>query len=193
LKPEDYDALLRQARDSEYGIRLAMQGFTPAARVRRQLYSARDRARKNGDKSFDCLSVIFNGRADIFGPGEIWVVRRDRLPVLDEPDDKLEAYPSDLELRDLPFTIRARGPKRLHISGYSPGPGSSSYLDEARRDIIRRYVLGESADVIDRLVLADAAGPDPTAWNPREMTLDEAGVILERLAILPRSNGRSGP
>ena len=45
-----------------------MQGWTPGVRVRRRLYAARDRARKRGDQSFECLSVIFRGPADgLFG------------------------------------------------------------------------------------------------------------------------------
>jgi hypothetical protein len=48
--------------------------------------------------------------------------------------------------------------------------------------------------VKERLAAADASGPDPTAWDPlsaSEMALEEAGVVLERMASLRQSGNRS--
>jgi hypothetical protein len=193
MKPEDYDALLKQARDSRYGIRLAMQGFTPGARVRRRLYSARDRARKRGDRSFDCLSVIFRSLGEIFGgPGDVWIVRRDRLPKRNDPDDKLEVYPSDLEFHDLPFTIRARGPKP-DIPHHSLGPDPYGCVDPISCKVMKQFLKGEIDDPAEQLAAAGAALPDPDPRSAQEMTLEQAGYFLERLAALRQRESRSRP
>jgi hypothetical protein len=191
LLPEDYDALLKQARDSRYGIRLAMQGFTPGARVRRRLYSARDRARKRGDKTFDSLSIIFTGlTSDIFGPSEIWIVRRDCLPKREDPDDKLEIYPSDLEFHDLPPFIRARGPKP-DIPQHSLGPDPYGCVDPISCKIMKPVLKGEIDNPAEQLAAADAALPDPDPRDAREMTLEQAGYFLERLAAMRQRDSRS--
>lgn len=190
MKREDYDALLQRALDSPYGLHLAMQGWTPGRKFRRRLYSARDRARKRGDHSFDCLSIIFAHPGEIFDePGEVWIVRRDRLPVRDDPDDGYEAYPSDLAFGDLPFTIRARGKKR-HIPQHSLGPDPYGCVGQLRCDIIKGFLMGEYDDVAERLAEAEAALPDPDPRDAQEISLEKAGAILERLAALPRPNSR---
>ena len=41
--------------------------------------------------------------------------------------------------------------------------------------------------------MADAALPDPDPRDAQEMTLEEAGYFLERLAALPRTRSSSRP
>jgi hypothetical protein len=136
--------------------------------------------------------VIFSHPGELFdGPGEVWIVRRDRLPQRDDPDDGYEAYPSDLQLCELPLTIRARGPKRPRIPQHSLGPDPYGCVDPISCKIMKRFLKGEIDDVAGRLAAADAAAPEPNPRDAREMTLEEAGYFLERLAALRRRQASS--
>ena len=171
MDPSDYLQLLQQARDSGYGIRLCMEGWTPVTHVRRRLYAARDRARARGDRSLDVLSVIAHDS------GEIWIVRRDRLRGHDNSDDGLGAYPSALDGDEVPPAVLARGPARRkgRIPLYSRYPDGC--LDPTC-GIVKRFLAGEFDDVAERLAAAEAARGDPQVEAGPKLSLADAERIL---------------
>lgn len=145
MKPDDYLAVLEQAADSEYGIRVALAGWTPAERVRRRLYLARDKARARGDLRFDHLSILLHPT------GELRIVHRDRMPEPIISDDELgvcEARPISID--DLPPRILARGPNRRH----PPRP-----IHDPMDEIVARVMRG------------DFDPPDPVELTPVDFDL----------------------
>ena len=179
MKPEDYDVLLREAAGSDYGIRLSMEGWTPFQRVRRRLYAARDRARARGDRSLDVLSVVAHNS------GEIWIVRRDRLPGHDNSDDGLGAYPAPLDGDEVPPAVLARGPSRPkgRIPIYSRYPSGCS---DPTCGIVKRFLAGEFDDVAVRLAAAEAARGDPHVEAGPKLSLADAGRILTHFGLRAR-------
>ena len=114
MKPEDYTQLLEQAVASEYGItlhvgtdELTLPLSYPQQRIRRQLYEARDRARRAGNHSFDGLSIITR-----MEEGQVWIIKREF--VQNPPRDDGLGLPSGrtLAVEELPERIAARGPSK---------------------------------------------------------------------------------
>ena len=113
MKSADYTALLRKAASSQYGLRVAIAKPHTAHRIRRRLYHARDRARRQGDRSLDELSIVTRhlaseGRQSV----ELLVVRRYCLPGSQE-DDGYEVEPLPLRREHVPPKILSRGPLRF--------------------------------------------------------------------------------
>lgn len=92
---DDYNAPLRQALASPYGIALEFPGWRKAERARRRIYSVRDAWRCAGDDSFDILSVVVQPY------GRLLIVRRDQLPRRDR-EDGLTAESHPLSRDELP-------------------------------------------------------------------------------------------
>jgi hypothetical protein len=66
MKPQDYRKLLEEARAADLGIKLEVDNELDtwtARSLRRRLYLERDRARRQGDRSFDILSVCLRNVA----------------------------------------------------------------------------------------------------------------------------------
>jgi hypothetical protein len=101
--------LLDQAAASAFGLALSVTDAEAARRFRRQLYSAREAARRSGDKRFDSLSVLVRNSS---GGPEVWIVRHEALPGSIPP--QVTAY-RDLSLFEVPRTIGVRGPSRLGL------------------------------------------------------------------------------
>ncbi len=70
----EYLALLRQALSTPHGVALEFDDWVKAERARGRLYRLRSALRRAGDTSFDDLSMVMRPY------GELWIVRRDRLP-----------------------------------------------------------------------------------------------------------------
>jgi hypothetical protein len=117
MKPQDYRKLLEEARAADLGIKLEVDNELDtwtARSLRRRLYLERDRARRQGDRSFDILSVCLRNVApkdSRWAKWEVWIVRRDC--VSNEPeDDFVTATASPLAPEETPRRIFARGPNR---------------------------------------------------------------------------------
>ena len=114
---------LEQALRRPYGIALALGSGASAKRLRRAFYSERDRARAKGNNCFDSLSF------QIRPTGELWVIRRDKLPLQKK---RIRAETRDLERHELPLRILARGPHRLGLLDISSLSRILRDLDENR-------------------------------------------------------------
>ncbi len=77
---DDYLALLRRALSTPHGVALQFGDFYEAERARARLYRLRSTRRRDGDTSFDDLSLVLRPY------GGLWIVRRDRLPRRDMED-----------------------------------------------------------------------------------------------------------
>jgi hypothetical protein len=118
MKSSDYRKLLEQALSTEYGIKLEvdydLDAFA-ARSIRRRLYQERDRARRQGDRTFDSLSVCIRNAApeDHRLPRwEVWIVRRDWIRAWADENDGFTATPSPPTAGQVPLKIFARGPNR---------------------------------------------------------------------------------
>ena len=92
---------LERAVASDLGIILGVESDQAARQLRRRLYGAREALRSVGHIEFACLSFLIK-------PGEVWIVRRDRL---NRPPPT--HYPSrPINADELPRQILARGRSR---------------------------------------------------------------------------------
>jgi hypothetical protein len=114
--------------------------------------------------------------------GELWLVNRDRLPTCDEADDGLGAYASPLDEDELPSHVHARGPnlpKKRRIPPLSLNDGKC--VDPESCHLMKRILKSDFDDAAERLTALDEARG--YEWpEPRPLTLQEAGEVLERLA-----------
>jgi hypothetical protein len=126
MKRTDYRMLLEQALSAEYGIKLEvdydLDAFA-ARSIRRRLYQERDRARRQGDSSFDPLSVCIRNAAPEgrLPKWEVWIVRRDWIRASAPENDGFTATPSPLTPGQVPLKIFARGrnrPRPTHSSSF---------------------------------------------------------------------------
>ena len=92
---DDYLALLRQALTSPHGVALEFEDWVQAERARGRLYRLRRTLRRDGDDSFDNLSLAVKPF------GGLWIVRRDRLPRRDM-EDGLSAESRPIARDELP-------------------------------------------------------------------------------------------
>ena len=92
---DDYLALLRRALATPHGIALEFGDWVKAERARRRIYSLRDALRRDGDDSFDILSLVMRPH------GVILIVRRDQLP-RHNMEDGLSAESRELCPDELP-------------------------------------------------------------------------------------------
>ena len=76
----DYLTLLRRALSTPHGLALEFQDFRKAERARGRLYRLRSRLRRDGDSSFESLSLVMQPSGDLL------IVRRDKLPRHDMED-----------------------------------------------------------------------------------------------------------
>ncbi len=95
MTPDDYLALLRQALSTPHGVALELGDFDKAERARRRIYGLRDHLRRAGDTSFDNLSLVIQPY------GDLWIVRRDRLPRRNR-DDGLSMESRQISRDELP-------------------------------------------------------------------------------------------
>ncbi|MEQ8735658.1 MAG: hypothetical protein RIC29_12100 [Rhodospirillaceae bacterium] len=105
MKPEDYISALCIALTKAHGIIIDVPDAKTLRRVRRRLYQARDRARKESDTSFDDLSFIERNSF------ELWVVKRSALPRRIQHDD-LSFGHRDIDPGDVPTRPNVRGPNK---------------------------------------------------------------------------------
>ena len=101
----DYLKFLDQAIQSPCGVALEVSDARDARRIRRRLYAARDKARAEGNGSYNDLSVLV--RPDY----ELWIVKRQLMPRL-TLDDGLDTITRDLAEEELPRRVTARGPSQ---------------------------------------------------------------------------------
>lgn len=174
MTADDYLKLLELAVASTYGLRLCLEGWTPAHLVRRRLYVARDRARAQGDRSFDSLSIVLHPT------GELWIIRRDRLPEHSDPDDGLGAHPSPVNGDELPTTVFARGPgrPRKRITLHS---GAPDHCHPVICDFAKRAWAGEFDGIFDRLVEVAEAKGGPGA-EP-QLSREDVERVATRIAL----------
>ncbi len=92
---DEYLALLRQALSTPHGVALEFDDWVQAERARGRLYRLRSNLRRAGDHSFDSLSLVMQPY------GDLWIVRRDRLPQRDM-EDGLSAESHVLRRDELP-------------------------------------------------------------------------------------------
>ena len=110
MKPVDYQRALERARDSQFGVRLLILNGRQVSAIRRRLYHARDRARANGDSSFNSLATVIqypvtDGRPAV----ELWIVRNDRIGSCSAMEDGMRTETSELAAGDLTPGLLARG------------------------------------------------------------------------------------
>ncbi len=92
---DDYLTLLRQALSAPHGVALEFGDWVKAERARGRLYRLRNDLRRAGDDSFDSLSLVTKPY------GDLWIVRRDRLPRRDM-EDGLSAESRQISRDELP-------------------------------------------------------------------------------------------
>ena len=174
MNPDDYLKLLQEAVASEYGVRLCLQGWTPAHRLRRRLYAARDRARARGDRSFDHLSVILDVS------GAVLIVRRDQLPECTDPDDGLGAHGAPLNGDELPKRVFARGPRRSR-NPISLDSGVPGHCHRVICDFAKRTWAGEFDGIFDRLV--EVAEAKRSASTEPQLSRADVERVATRIAL----------
>ncbi len=95
MNRSEYLALLRRALSTPHGVALEFGDWVTAERARGRLYRLRRGLRQTGDHSFDNLSLMMQPY------GDLWIVRRDRLPRRDM-EDGLSAESRQIHRDELP-------------------------------------------------------------------------------------------
>jgi hypothetical protein len=115
MTKDDYRAVLQRAVDEPFGVVLSLRSHGECRRAASRIYHVREKLRRNGDRSFDALSILRSRNCP-----ELRIVRRDAL-IGRSRDDMLQPDIRPLPASEVPdrfgasnFRFRVKRPKRSH-------------------------------------------------------------------------------